>query len=787
MNASGPPLRSAAPLRFGDVSIDAAARTVRVGGAERHLEPRALDLLLYLIAARGRAVAKDELLARVWPGRVVEEGALKQAVWSIRQALGDDPRAPRFVRTVRGTGYRFVAEPSALDGAPSRRRPVRWWLPLGAAVVLLLLVLVNPWRDVGGTGAEPVRLLILPFDNATGDAHLDWVSRGLPALVAHGLVDTTGLALIAPGVGARLAEDLGFDFDADAAAFAELGRLAGADWVVAGSVRGEPQAWALHLRSLGPVGEIEDRRLEASELGELAAAVGADALRMALQGSMQVSMRWPSADPFVNELHARGLAAYQIGDSRNARDLLALVARALPEEPHVRLDLALAEYALGQRDEALALAAAVAEDAPASPTLALRLAHFQGDAAADAGDLDLARRHYLAALEQAQVGGDRVQVADALRALGSIDSRAGAWEDAEQHLGRALAEYTLAGHEPGRMRALNNLGVLEWRRDRIGESARWHEQALASARRQGRREVEASSLGNLATIAFSQRRIDEARDWNVQALTLHRELGNRRSEVLVLGNMARHAAHAHRLGEARSMAEEMLVAADDLGDAALAAFARIQLGLIELHSGDYRLSAEWFDDAARRFQASGDIDYAISARTHQVRSLILAGDSTEARKLFQDSEAELLAAGSAHTRAQVVLTQAWLAAASGLGAEAIERAQQARALAAESGSLDLIDTITFDLAMFLLRAGRSEEGSVWLGQIDSGETHALRRRLAQARFAYETGEFARAVELMEAGREMAGEGWLERYEVELGRYREAERQGLRVPLGDELP
>jgi tetratricopeptide (TPR) repeat protein len=416
----------------------------------------------------------------------------------------------------------------------------------------------------------------------------------------------------------------------------------------------------------------------------------------------------------------------------------------------------------------------------------VRLASFEGDLATDGGDLDAAREHYQRAQTLATQRGDRLAEAEAWRAMGSVLSRAGDWDEAEQHLGRALAVFSAAAFEPGRMRALNNLGVLEWRRDRIAASARWHEQALASARRQGRRDVEASSLGNLATIAFSQRRIDEARAFNEQALALHREMGARRSEALVLGNMARHSAHAHRLGEARTLAQTMLVAADELGDAALAAFARLQLGLIDLHSGDYRLSAEWFDDAARRFQASGDIDYAISARTHQVRSLILAGDSTDARQLFQESETELLAASSAHTRAQVVLTQAWLAADSGLGAEAVEQAQQARALAADSGSLDLVDTITFDLAMFLMRAGLSEEASVWFGQIESGEAPALRPHLAQARYAYETGEFARAVELMEAGREVAGEAWVERYEVELGRYREAERLGLRVPLGDEL-
>jgi Tol biopolymer transport system component/DNA-binding winged helix-turn-helix (wHTH) protein len=68
------------------------------------------DLLLLLIENRGRVVGKSELLETLWPDTVVEENNLNQTASALRQALGDDPRAPRYIATVRGRGYQFVGD-----------------------------------------------------------------------------------------------------------------------------------------------------------------------------------------------------------------------------------------------------------------------------------------------------------------------------------------------------------------------------------------------------------------------------------------------------------------------------------------------------------------------------------------------------------------------------------------------------------------------------------------------------------------------------------------------------
>ena len=74
-----------------------------------HLKAKAFDVLCYLVAHAGQLVTKDELFAAVWPELEVSEGVLTNCVGELRKALGDTTQTPRFIATVRGRGYRFIA------------------------------------------------------------------------------------------------------------------------------------------------------------------------------------------------------------------------------------------------------------------------------------------------------------------------------------------------------------------------------------------------------------------------------------------------------------------------------------------------------------------------------------------------------------------------------------------------------------------------------------------------------------------------------------------------------
>ena len=109
----------AAMVQFGSTEVDLDAREVRRAGRVEHLEPQAFDVLAYLIEHRDRVVPKPELLDAVWGDQFVSDAAITTRVKEIRQALGDDGRSQGIIRTIRGHGYRFVAEVSLPHEAPS--------------------------------------------------------------------------------------------------------------------------------------------------------------------------------------------------------------------------------------------------------------------------------------------------------------------------------------------------------------------------------------------------------------------------------------------------------------------------------------------------------------------------------------------------------------------------------------------------------------------------------------------------------------------------------------------
>jgi TolB-like protein len=95
---------------FGPFELDLARVELRTGGQPCRMEPQVFALLAFLVENRDRLVSRDEIIEKVWDGRVVSNSAVDSRVKSARKALGDDGRTQRFIRTVHGQGFRFVAD-----------------------------------------------------------------------------------------------------------------------------------------------------------------------------------------------------------------------------------------------------------------------------------------------------------------------------------------------------------------------------------------------------------------------------------------------------------------------------------------------------------------------------------------------------------------------------------------------------------------------------------------------------------------------------------------------------
>ena len=109
---------------FGDCELDLDRYELRRAGRPRPVEPQVFGVLALLLRERHRVVPKDELLDVVWGDRFVSESALTSRIKAARQAIGDDGRAQRLIRTAHGRGYQFVGEVSesqpAVAAGPAR-------------------------------------------------------------------------------------------------------------------------------------------------------------------------------------------------------------------------------------------------------------------------------------------------------------------------------------------------------------------------------------------------------------------------------------------------------------------------------------------------------------------------------------------------------------------------------------------------------------------------------------------------------------------------------------------
>ena len=153
-------------FRFDGFAVDPSGFRVSKDGIPVELEPKALNLLIYLVKNPGRLLKKQDLLDAVWEDSSVTENALTRAIAILRRILNDTTKAPKYIETVPTQGYRFIAEVSrttpedtgppelsadAADESVVAAPPSNRWLRDGmiaAGILLLLVVAALVYREL---------------------------------------------------------------------------------------------------------------------------------------------------------------------------------------------------------------------------------------------------------------------------------------------------------------------------------------------------------------------------------------------------------------------------------------------------------------------------------------------------------------------------------------------------------------------------------------------------------------------------------------------------------------
>jgi DNA-binding winged helix-turn-helix (wHTH) protein len=184
-------------ILFGPFSLVVSERLLAREGVPVELGTRALDVLVALVSHPNEVLSKKDLLARVWPDVTVEESSLRVHIANLRKALGDGTDGARYITTLAGRGYCFVA-PVSRSGDRSNGSP-------GAARDLRYANLPGPLLRMVGRGDDVLRL-----------------STQLAAARFVTIVGTGGIGktTVAVAVGRRLSEAF-----ADSLFFVDLGAL----------------------------------------------------------------------------------------------------------------------------------------------------------------------------------------------------------------------------------------------------------------------------------------------------------------------------------------------------------------------------------------------------------------------------------------------------------------------------------------------------------------------------------------------------------------------------------
>jgi predicted ATPase/DNA-binding winged helix-turn-helix (wHTH) protein len=202
-------------LTFGPFQLYRDRKLLLEGGKVVRLGSRAIDLLIALVERAGEVVGKNELIAFVWPGTIVEENNLRVHIASLRKCLGEVQTATRYIVNVAGRGYCFVAPVTRAVGAAPRlpanadaagNLPAMIARPLGRADALATLThLLAKHRLItivgaGGIGKSTVALAVANQMRDGGASHemyfVDLAAVVVPSMLAAAIASAIGVSVL---------------------------------------------------------------------------------------------------------------------------------------------------------------------------------------------------------------------------------------------------------------------------------------------------------------------------------------------------------------------------------------------------------------------------------------------------------------------------------------------------------------------------------------------------------------------------------------------------------------
>lgn len=199
-------------------------RNILIGPAgEIHIEPKMMDVLVFLAENKGEIVDRDTLIANIWQGVVVTDDVLSRIISLLRTSLGDSSRNPKYIQTVPKKGYLFIATISNLTTYPEKlllksrlfKRNTLYGISASIFVILVIVFFwmnnhdeempntsnINAKRDlINDSNMEAsqtkLSIAVLPFQREAGDVFQQFISEGLFDELIYALPKIPGIKVV---------------------------------------------------------------------------------------------------------------------------------------------------------------------------------------------------------------------------------------------------------------------------------------------------------------------------------------------------------------------------------------------------------------------------------------------------------------------------------------------------------------------------------------------------------------------------------------------------------------
>ena len=353
-------------FEFGPFRLDAKEHLLLRDGEPVPLEPKVFDTLLLLIRNSGHLLEKDELLNKVWPDAVIEEGSLTRNISTLRRVLGDGENGLRYIETVPTRGYRFVASvrelgdesldsvrgdqvenPDANSKGPppptlaesvviniKRYKSVAIVIAIGIVIAIAMVSYLRRFRI---NKARLNSVAILPFANVSNDPSVEYFSDGISESLTNNLSQLPQLKVIARNSAFRYK---GKEVDPQ-----EVAQVLGVEAIVTGRVvqRGDNLEISVELINTRDKTQMwgEQYNREASDLQAVQAEISlaiAEKLRLKLTGAQEQQLTRRATDnQQAYQLYLAGIFHSRKGNIEDCKKALDYLSQSVVLDPNFAL------------------------------------------------------------------------------------------------------------------------------------------------------------------------------------------------------------------------------------------------------------------------------------------------------------------------------------------------------------------------------------------------------------------------------------------------------------------